>query len=80
MNFFLHELRNFQKRIYVGIIGIYIDICHVMFESINMTNNIKETLKMAIGKVGKEIYDKFQNVIEKIKSMLGLKFWYQWLN
>jgi len=36
-----------------------------LFESINVVNNTRETLKMANGKVGKEIYDKFQNVIEK---------------
>jgi len=36
-----------------------------LFESINVVNNTRETLKMANGKVGKEIYDKFQNIIEK---------------
>jgi hypothetical protein len=36
-----------------------------LFESINVVNNTRETLKMANGKVRKEIYDKFQNVIEK---------------
>jgi hypothetical protein len=30
-----------------------------LFESINVVNNTRETLKMANGKVGKEIYDKF---------------------
>jgi len=36
-----------------------------LFESFEVVNNTRETLKMANGKVGKEIYDKFQNVIEK---------------
>jgi hypothetical protein len=36
-----------------------------LFESINVVNNTRETLKMTNGKVGKEIFDKFQNVIEK---------------
>lgn len=36
-----------------------------LFESIEVVNNTRETLKMASGKIGKEINDKFQNVIEK---------------
>jgi len=36
-----------------------------LFESIEVVSNTIETLKMANGEVGKEIYDKFQNLIEK---------------
>jgi hypothetical protein len=41
-----------------------------LFESINVVNNTREALKMANGKVEKEIYDKFQNVIVKNKGKL----------
>jgi hypothetical protein len=43
-----------------------------LFESINVVNYTRETLKMANEKVGKEIYDKFQNVIEKNKEFKTL--------
>jgi len=36
-----------------------------LFEPIEVVNNTKETFKIANGKVGKEIYGKFQNVIQK---------------
>jgi hypothetical protein len=35
----------------------------ILFESINVVNYTRETLKMANEKVGKEIYDKFRKYI-----------------
>ncbi|KAL4131275.1 hypothetical protein QTP88_008612 [Uroleucon formosanum] len=43
-----------------------------LLESIEVLNNTRETLKMANGKIGKEIYDKFQNVIKKNKRFKTL--------
>jgi len=45
-----------------------------LFESINIVNNTRETLKMANGKVGKEIYDKFENVIENNNGFIAQIF------
>jgi len=37
----------------------------ILLESIEILTNSRKTLNMASGEVEKEIYEKFQNVIEK---------------
>jgi hypothetical protein len=44
-----------------------------LFESIEVVNNTRETLKMVKGKAEKKIYETFQNIIEKYNGFTILK-------